>query len=330
MFYEFAVDPELVSFWCNREGYAGFYKQFGIEKKRIVSRFPKHWERSVEDAFSRANPNPTTIQSFRKTEIISILKKRMVKRGSRNYVPTTTWLDNAETEHVVRPFKGIISGSNPRNAATITVIRNADDILERLEEFPGSCDAARTPDALVAPIAPILRCCEYAVFIDPHFDIALRFLAPFQRRLRTLVDERFGSSSPKVELHTSIERCFRAGAPRNPALEAGEAARLMRAFQERLPGVIPEGLGVRIVIWKEKPRGQKLHNRYLLTDIGSVSFGTGLDCNDEAFHRDLPQGQSDDIFCLSESSQMKRWDEYVSVPAFDKVKEGTIMGTHRN
>jgi hypothetical protein len=328
MFYEFAVAPDLVALWCNRDGYNGFLKQFGIDKKRIVSRFPKKWEVSVEDAFRRLHPNPTHLQTARKTEIIAILKRRMVKRGSKNYVHDVSWLENAENEHLERPFKGIVADANPRNVPSVTVITCADEILARLEEFPGSCDAARTPDALVAPIAPILRCCEFSIFVDPYFDTSLRFLEPFQLRLQVLMNERYGSAAPKVELHTSIERHFKPSDPRNPSLEATEATRMMNSFQSRLPRVIPRGLSVKVVIWKERQRGQKLHNRYLLTDIGSVSFGTGLDCNDEAFHRDQPQGQSDDIFCLSEESHLKRWDEYFFAPAFDKVTEAAITGSH--
>lgn len=327
MFYEFAVDPELVTFWCNREGYSGFLKQFGIEKKRIVSRFPKQWERRVEEAFRTTIPNPTTMQSFRKTEIISILKKRMVKRGSRNYAPADPWLLNAEQEHVVRPFKGIISGANPRNNTSVTIVMSAEDILEKLEEFPSSCDASRAPDALVAPIAPILRCCEYAIFIDPYFDTSLRYLDPLERRIKVLTCERYGSAAPKIELHTSIERCFRPADPRDHLLETREATRILEGFKRFIPAVIPQGMSIRVVIWKERPRGQKLHNRYLLTDIGSVSFGTGLDCNTEAFHQTLPQGQSDDIFCLSEEVHIKRWNEYLSAPVFDKVAEDFIVGT---
>jgi hypothetical protein len=326
MFYEFAIDPDLVTLWCNREGYKGFIKQFGFDKKRIASRFPKYWERTVEDSFLKAYPRPSLLQTSRKTEIVSILKKRMVKRGSSNFVTINPWLDNAEREHSLRPFKGIVSHANPRNAASVTVITCADDILTKLDDFPSSCDADRTPDALVAPIAPLLRCCEFAIFIDPYFDTALRFIEPFQKRLQVLMFERFGSASPKVELHTSIERCFKPADPRNSSDEAREAARIMQAFHARLPQIIPQGLSIRVVIWKERSRGQKLHNRYLLTDIGSVSFGTGLDCNDEAFHQSLPQGQSDDIFCLSEENHLKRWDNYKSSPAFGLVTQDYIAG----
>lgn len=319
MFYEFAVDPDLVTLWCDREGYAGFLKQFGIERKRIVSKFPKDWVRHVEESFANSYPQPSIQQSLRKTEIISILKKQMVKRGSGNYAREKAWLENAENEHDIRPFKGILAISNPRNSSSVTILGNAEDVLMKLDEFPSSCDAERTSDALVAPIAPMLRCCEYAIFVDPYFDTSPRFTEPFKKSLQILANERYGSSSPKVELHTSIERCFGPRVPRDANLETREAKEIVNKFQNKLPEIIPRGLTVKVVIWKERLRGQKLHNRYLLTDIGSVSFGTGLDCNHESFHRIEPQGQSDDISCLSADAHNKRWSEYVSSPAFEQA-----------
>jgi hypothetical protein len=327
MFYEFAVDPELVTFWCNKEGYKGFYSQFGIDTRRIVSQFPKNWKEHIHTAFVAAYPNPSINQKQRKTEIIEILSKRMVKRGSKNYNPTDQWLVNTEREHSERPFEGIIASNNPRKSQFVTVIQTADDLLERLPTIPSSCTAPRTPDDLVKPIAPLLRCCHHAVFVDPHFDNSPRFLDPFSKCLEKMVCERYGSGSPKVELHTSIERCFKNyKGIIDEGVEKVAALKLIKLFEECLPKIVPTGLSLRVVIWKERPRGQQLHNRYLLTDIGSVTFGTGLDCNSEAFHWTLPQGQSDDIACLSEAAHKKRWEEYIEMPAFKKVDEVTIIG----
>jgi hypothetical protein len=37
------------------------------------------------------------------------------------------------------------------------------------------------------------------------------------------------------------------------------------------------GVSVEFVRWRQKAGGDKLHNRYVLTDIGGVSLGVGLD-----------------------------------------------------
>jgi len=55
--------------------------------------------------------------------------------------------------------------------------------------------------------------------------------------------------------------------------------------------IIPEGLQVTLYQWQEKSDGQKLHNRYILTDLGGVSFHHGLDTG-----RD---GETDDISRLA-------------------------------
>lgn len=322
MFYEFAIDPELVTVWCDRVGYKGFVSQFGIDTRRIASRFPKKWERQVEDIFCESFPNATTLQKLRKTEIVSMLSKRMVKRGSKHYDPSQGWILNAEREHAERPFRSIISCNNPKELPFITVIKTADDILERLPVFPNSCIAPRTSLGLVAPIAPLLRCCHHAVFVDPYFDCSPRFIEPLKKCLEIMICERYGNASPKVELHTSIERCFKKyKVIRNEASEKNEATTILMSFKEKLSRIIPSGLSVRVVIWKEQTRGEQFHNRYLLTDIGSVSFGTGLDCNCESFHRELSQGQTDDIFCLSEDAHKQRWDEYIGVPVHELVDE---------
>lgn len=321
MFYEFAIDPQLVSLWCDRDAYEGFMRKFGMDAKRIPSRFPKKWEVEIEKHFNSSYAAPTLMQKLRKTEIISMLNRRMVKRGSKYYDTEKNWLENAEQEHSVRPFKGILAATNPRNSQAVTVLASADDILAKLLELPGTCIVPRTSEDLANSVATLLRCCQHAVFVDPYFDTVQRFLEPLENCLKTLMNERYGSDSPKIELHTSIERYFDAKDYRDNSIETKEASMIIKRLQERLPEVIPRNLSVRVVIWKEKPRGQKLHNRYLLTDIGSVMYGTGLDCNKE-----LNQGQTDDIACLSEESHRTRWDEFVEGRAFEMVGNGNVSG----
>lgn len=321
MFFEYALEPELVAQWCDRTSFAAFMQRFGIDARRIVSRFPKRWERSVEDAFLQKYPTPSFAQKQRKTQIINYLTKRMVRRGSANFNNNISWLENAEGEHAHRPFGGIVACSNPRHNNAVVVVCSADDILEKFDQLPqGTREIARTAIEMSSALAPLLRCCEVAVFVDPHFDAIQRFLEPFRLFMEELVVNRVSFSIPKTELHVAVVNQL------NPSAELQEANQLLTRLGRSLPALIPRGHNVRIVVWKEKLRGQKLHNRYLLTDIGSVSFGTGLDCNEESFNQKLPQAQTDDICCLSEIHQDKRWCEYMTGTAFDKVAETVVTG----
>jgi len=67
--------------------------------------------------------------------------------------------------------------------------------------------------------------------------------------------------------------------------------------------------------------GQRLHNRYILTDIGGVRFGAGLDEN-----RDDPGGDTDEVSLMNRETYLKRWDQYASEePAFELGEEPIII-----
>jgi hypothetical protein len=49
--------------------------------------------------------------------------------------------------------------------------------------------------------------------------------------------------------------------------------------------------------------GDRLHNRYVLTDLGGVTLGIGLDAGNE--------GETDDLVLLSRAQYTHRWSQYV-------------------
>jgi hypothetical protein len=92
--------------------------------------------------------------------------------------------------------------------------------------------------------------------------------------------------------------------------------------EQRLPSIVPEGIQVHIVRWREKDAGEKLHNRYILTDIGGVSFGVGLD--------DSADGETDEVTLLEDKTYRFRRAQYMSPePAFELVDELVIEGKRR-
>ena len=46
---------------------------------------------------------------------------------------------------------------------------------------------------------------------------------------------------------------------------------------KELPRFVPKGLALEIVLLKERPGGEKLHDRFILTDRWGVQFSVGLD-----------------------------------------------------
>jgi hypothetical protein len=108
-------------------------------------------------------------------------------------------------------------------------------------------------------LAPILRICKEVVFIDPHFGPENgRHIRPFAAFQMALLQGRSGAVPARIEIHTG---------------DKAELAFFDQTCQAVLPALVPLGLSVKLVRWKQ----QELHNRFVLTDVGGVSFGQGLD-----------------------------------------------------
>ncbi len=60
MVYEYALEPELVATWGNRQDFRYFVEKFGLGQPRIVSRYPKPWKRLVRLLESRSESDCTT------------------------------------------------------------------------------------------------------------------------------------------------------------------------------------------------------------------------------------------------------------------------------
>jgi hypothetical protein len=72
--------------------------------------------------------------------------------------------------------------------------------------------------------------------------------------------------------------------------------------EKYLPRIIPAGLTLLVRRWENRKGGDKLHNRYILTDVGGVEFGVGLDEGDP--------GTTDDITLLSADSYRRGLNDY--------------------
>ena len=155
--------------------------------------------------------------------------------------------------------------------------------------------------------------------IDPYFDPTKpRFRQTLAAILATFKDNVCGLENIQVELHTSIDRLFNRwerGDNRDPNEESKVYDNFTLECRNRLPELIPADIQLKVVVWKQKVGGEKLHNRYLLTDVCGVLFGTG---SDEAENPD--SDESDDIVLLEERQYMTRYQQYSGTPpTFDIV-----------
>ena len=259
MIHEYALEPELVASWHDLVKFQLFGKQFGFGAGRVVARYPKKWAKLVWDAFEADfGQTASPVDRNRMGKLLKQIIKPVVRRPDCIWDIARDWLTNAESEHARKPFHAILARNNPRS--NVNIMRESE-ILEDMAEgwdTPGTTIVPRNAEEMAKSVAPMLRCATKILFVDPNFRANReRFRRPLTAFLQN-VDTQ--TSRITIELHTEDRD------------DTPKWTEFRKECEDRLPPIIPEGLTLTVYRWTERAGGEKLHNRYILTDIGGVSF----------------------------------------------------------
>lgn len=311
MLREYAVEPDLVPTWLDRKTGRYFLNNFGIGTPRIISRYPReHWKRLVWAAWCASSDDQES-ERTRMEVLIQRLSEAMVERRSATWYPDRPWLDNAVEEHQRSPFHAVFARGNPAGHERVLV---ADELDERtpLWALGHGVMIARTAEAIAGAVGDMLRAATDIVMVDPYF-------APHHKRFLEVFDACFGKCFDRRVASPPRIRIFSSKVEKSSTFEF-----FKEKCSNHLPGTLPAGQEATIRRLRERrPVGEKLHNRYILTELGGVSFGTGLD-KEEAL-----AGATDDLNLLDRGQY--EWRQYAGEPPeFDLPEDPiTVTGTGR-
>jgi hypothetical protein len=300
--HAFALEPQLVATWGRREEFRFIHDKFGLGTPRVLLELPafSKWKRKVYEAATELALSQEDTK--RVEELFRLFSEHRHRRTDAAYDGLLSWLENAEREHARKQFTGILAARNPRNHAAVLL---ADQLGLGTPRWAckGDDSPLRTPEALAHALSAMLTSCQRIHLVDPHF-------GPENARHRRVLEALLKVvGEGRLRVHCS-------GNKSTLAFFEQEAAKMASRF--------PLGVSVEFVRWRKKPEGQRFHNRYVLTDIGGVMFGDGLDDDDGA-----GGGQTDDLHLLSREQYRLRWTQYVDENgAFDCVdRPVTIVGS---
>ena len=319
MIHEYALEPELVATWHSLNS-RHFIEQFGFDSDgratgRVVAQYPnKKWRKQVWEAFD-ANFGQSAREDDREriTELLIQLTMPEVRRSGGTWDDQCTWLENAEEENERRRFHAILARDNPYDNPQVMC---EEDVLGMAPppawRVPREIPVLRTAASMATHLEPMLRCATRILFIDPHFRPGEpRFQNPLQKFLNIICD---GSREVTLEYHTMHN-------DQKPTWDL-----FLSECKQYLPRLIPRGFTLTVRRWEERGEEEKLHNRYILTDIGGVQIGTGLD------EGDPDTTDTDDILRLSFELWQQRLEDYGydSEPAFDLEGKPIVIRGRRN
>jgi hypothetical protein len=219
------------------------------------------------------------IEKARVTEIVARLSDVISSRTGDTYDAAESWPTNAQRENARKPFRLVLDRAN--FLAEVNDPAGAWDV-------PRSAVVPRTPAGIAGALSPMLFAARKILIIDPWFNARRgAYVNTLREILREAVSGRLGQYSLDVELHTKADI-------RWDLFEAD--------CQVLLPRVTPTSITLKIRRWIEVQPGEQFHNRYVLTNIGGVMLGAGLDA---------PGGNvTDDVSILSRDDYARRWGDF--------------------
>jgi hypothetical protein len=319
MIYEYALDPELVATWHDPRAAFPFVSNMGLGHFRVMSAFPaNNWEKLVLEA-ALAQCSTDAQRQAVLAKMSALLQKLKEGRAARDGAVQGAWIGAAQAEHQAFPFGGIIvrTASTPDTALVVA---------DQLGNWPNpawspmAAPVARNAAALADALRPLLRAATEIRFVDPYFVASdPTFWNPFTQ----FIAEARRRRTPGVAIEVHVRACnadrLRQMQQLNPTAGLQSVTDVARfdakdciARFGQLPG---HRSSIRFLVWSENGK-EKLHNRYVLTNLGSVAVQAGLD---EGPARST---HTDDLTVLSRDQHLKRWSQYSTPPtAFKLVYE---------
>lgn len=287
MFFEYAVDPAVLSNW---ERVRYFLDAFGPWKGRFLAQYPRRWKKLVYDGLDTAGCRPVE-KSRIEVRLRNLDRRIFSPRSNAAYDPNRSWLENAVAEHERAAFRAVIAKSEVSGLEHVLDASAVDDTVERWRTDQGAL-LLRDPALIVKSITLLLDASSHVLVIDPYFRADQGDKLVALREICAVVADR----NVPVEVHFADEA-------RGYAPCVADATRV-------LPDALPSNAKVTMHCWREQAGGPRLHNRFILTDVGGVQFGDGIERGE--------RGHDDRISILEESTRARLWDQYAGArPAFE-------------
>ena len=279
MIYEFALYPSFCSNWYELKF---FLQVFGAEEGRLISDIPrKKWMIFARQEIN-ASENGQLMKKRLKVGIEKLARKAMYRR---NYVPivdSLQWIDHAIAAHKDRPFRAILTDCY--DGVEDCILRNDHELIENCRwKIPFDNIVKRSAANMIEAICPMIDCSQVLTLIDRNFDPDKFRWRAFIIEIAIFLSKRnFSPSIKTINYHVGNKI-----APDHMEL---------LCKKHFLTKIHPD-MKLNFILWP----WDELHDRYVLTDVGGVKFGVGLDVWD---------GQGSEyveINRISEKTRTKWW-----------------------
>ena len=290
MIRAYAIDPAVVAGWGVMHEFRYFIDKFGLGTPRMLLtlRSKNKWRRQVLRV--ARDKQVGGVELNRLTALLQVLMDcHHLRQNSPQCDGARSWLDNAIEEYERCEFAGILTDVQNRSHKALLHPATLGDSNPRWNA-PIAATPSRHPAALIATLTPMLNNCSQVRIVDPYFNADNQAHWRFLVALATHLHKRCSGPPSSVEVHCKAE-------------ESGTSAYFRNAVCKQYR-TCPLAHPVEVIRWSQRSDGlgERLHNRYVMTEMGGVTLGGGLEKGD-ASHRE-------DINLMSKAQHELRWEQF--------------------
>lgn len=294
MIYEYAIDPEVILKWAgNTRDYSEGIREYGLGTPRILSSFPRQKARKLRSFLLQAAPlDDQSLHSRRYVELVNALTETSVNRPVLN-TGSSDWITNLLLMREAGPaFDLVITEYNERipGALKPSGLYSNDSFWNHPKQ---EC-MERTIEDLNRVIGNFLKYSSDQVFVVDPYAWNDRSILVIQNIIEKL-QHRINSQDP-MTVSIFYKQKHKKDNPNS------------KAVLEKILRDIPNLSCSLTVCVKELDTSENLdifHNRYLLTPLGGVILGSGVDVSEDPNH-------TDDAILMDKFLYARRWNQYVT------------------
>jgi hypothetical protein len=282
------VEPEVAARWGDEGPYPYIKAAFGIGTPRVLAEAGEEFDlwrtRVLKAAKARKAGSPTEDMGHL-TALLEIIAEAYCRRETVRK-SAGSWLGQALVEHSLRPYDGIValarsiqqSGAVPPSAPLVVGDKLGVEVDPNWDASNAETPV-RTAAAFAEALAPMLRNSREVIVWDRNFNPEKPRWQRMIRHLCAATQSTARLRSVTFELHCGVAKRNKSSDDEVSPGQFLDGPR-GRSGCKGLHGEIPKDMKVSFCRWKQKPGGEWLHDRYVLTDIGGIITGSTDDSED--------------------------------------------------
>ena len=300
MLVEHLIEPDfLTNVVTSRRNYEDFLREFSRQSPRVVGQLQK-FSKFRRKTLIAQGEQVSEDQQGMLIELLKFIEETCLVNRSSGIDGSISFFENCLNAHRQFPSHVFCLNEHIDQAVDGIDFIYSADLKDGIRSLPNQKLVQKSLDEMAEVTGDFLRLSSNITFVDPYFSDREGMLSPMIKFI-----ELCRTNSPVESKNISIlaKLYTKHGSDQPSAKFMLDAIINHQDFS--CDGI--ESLSVLLLL--EKPQGELLHNRYIISELAALHWGIGLDER----HSEV----NDDVVMLNDEIFSKRFEQYCELKAFD-------------